>query len=103
MFKQKILFYLFKFIRFFMPKTEWEKQMEELERLKDNVGTCPENYGKIALIYMKLSNRHALLIGKDGRDDHFILAQHYENMHVQYRNLYFDHVVHNNLNQYGNN
>ena len=90
--KEKIKDYLLKFMRLIIPKTELEKQLDDINNLKNN----PDNYGKVAMIYMKLQNIHAMLIGKNGDDNwNFFLADFYGKQHKMYRELYFEHKLKN--------
>ena len=90
--KEKIKVYFLKFMRLIIPKTELEKQLEEINKLKNN----PDNYGKVAMMYMKLQNIHAMLIGKNGDDNwNFFLADFYGKQHKMYRELYFEHKLKN--------
>ena len=90
--KEKIKDYFLKFMRLIIPKTELEKQLDDINKLKNN----PDNYGKVAMMYMKLQNIHAMLIGKNGDDNwNFFLADFYGKQHNMYRKLYFEHKLKN--------
>ena len=90
--KEKIKDYFLKFMRLIIPKTELEKQLDDINKLKNN----PDNYGKVAMMYMKLQNIHAMLIGKNGDDNwNFFLADFYGKQHKIYRELYFKHKLKN--------
>ena len=90
--KEKIKDYFLKFMRLIIPKTELEKQLDNINKLKNN----PDNYGKVAMMYMRLQNRHAMLIGKNGDDNwNFFLADFYGKQHKMYRELYFEHKLKN--------
>lgn len=88
--KEKIKDYFLRFIKLIIPKTELEKKLDEINKLKNN----PDNYGKVAMMYLKLQHMHALLIGK-GSDDNwnFFLSNVYGKQHKMYRELYFEHKL----------
>lgn len=88
--KEKIKGYFLWLIRLFLPKSELEKQLDGINKLKNN----PENYGKVAAMYLKLHNINALLIGK-GVDDkwNFFLADVYGKQYKMYRELYFEYKL----------
>ena len=86
--KEKIKDYFLKFMRLIISKTELEKELDEINKLKNN----PDNYGKVAMMYMKLQNIHAMLIGKNDDDNwNFFLVDFYGKQHKMYRELYFEH------------
>ena len=58
----------FKLTKMITPKTELEILLDNINELKNN----PDNYGKVAMMYYKLQNIHAILIGRNG-DDSFNL------------------------------
>jgi hypothetical protein len=90
--KEGIKVYFLKFMRLIIPKTELEKQLDNINKLKNN----PDNYGKVAMMYMKLQNIHAMLIGKNSDDNwNFFLTDFYGNQHKIYRELYFEHKLKN--------
>lgn len=83
--KEKIKNYLFKFMRSIIPRTELEKIHDEIDRLKND----PENYGKVAMMYMRLQNIHAMFIGRGGDDNlNFLLSSTYGSMYRKYREWY---------------
>jgi hypothetical protein len=85
---EKIKGYFLTVMKLFMPETELEKTLDEIDKLKNN----PDNYGKVAMMYLKLQNMHALLIGKSEDDNwNFFLSQTYGKQHKIYRELYFEH------------
>jgi hypothetical protein len=67
------------------PKSEIEKIQDEISKLK----VSPSNYGKVAFMYLKLSNIYRVLIGK-GEDDSicFIWADVCHKQYQLYRELY---------------
>lgn len=67
------------------PKSEIEKIQDEISKLK----VSPSNYGKVAFMYLKLSNIYKVLIGK-GEDDSicFIWADVFHKQYQLYRELY---------------
>lgn len=85
---KKIANCFLRFIRVFIPKTYLEKQLDEINKLKNN----PNNYWRVATIYLKLHHIHALLIGK-GSDDNwnFFLSQIYEKQYKIYREMFLEH------------
>jgi len=85
--KEKIRDCFLRFIQFLVPKTDLEKQLDEINKLKNN----PDNYGKVAAMYLKLHNMYALLIGK-GYDDewNFSLSQFYKKQYEMYREMYYE-------------
>jgi hypothetical protein len=88
--KEKIKVYFLKFMRLIIPKTELEKQLDEINKLKNN----PDNYGKVSMMYLKLQNIHAMLIGRNGDDNwNFFLADFYGKQHKMYRELYFEYKL----------
>ena len=69
-------------MRLIIPKTELEKRLDEIDELKNN----PDNYGKVAMMYYKLQNIHAMLIGINGDDNwNFFLADVYGKQYEMYR------------------
>jgi hypothetical protein len=87
--KEKFRNYFFRFMRLIMPKTELEKTLDEIDKLKNN----PDNYGKVAMMYFKLKNMHAMLIGRTGDDNwNFFLADVYGKQYKMYREMYIEHL-----------
>ncbi len=80
-----MLRYLFKFLRLIIPKNEVEKILDEIiNELKNN----PINYIKVAMLYLRLHNIYAILIGKNGDDKlNFYLANFYKKQYDRYINL----------------
>jgi len=80
----------FKFIRSIIPKTEYDKIMDEIDLLETNKSDC----GKVSMLYYRLSNMHALLMGKehDKNEDkaNFFFAKEYYKLYKYYRELYIE-------------
>jgi len=69
------------------PKSEIEKIHDEISKLK----VSPSNYGKVAFMYLKLSNIYGVLIGKGGDDSiRFMWTDICHKQYQLYRELYFE-------------
>ena len=72
------------------PKTELEILLDNINELKNN----PDNYGKVAMMYYKLQNIHAILIGRNGDDSfNLLLVDFYGKQYEMYRELYTEHML----------
>jgi ribosomal protein L30/L7E len=77
---------IIKFLRFIVPKTELQKQLDKINELKDN----PDNYGLVAQMYLRLHNINSLLILKDEDNIHYLYADVFLKQYNIYRELYIE-------------
>lgn len=91
----KILNWIVNLIRIIIPKTELEKTLNHIEVLKTN----PENYGKVAAIYLKLHTKYGVMIGKGGDNTiNFYYSQFFDNLQKEYRERYYEYKTKQNEN-----
>ena len=80
--------HILRILRKVLPKDNITKSLEEIEKFID----IPDNYGKVAFMYLRLHNQYAVMIGKNGDDDYnFRASQIYHNQYMRYRELWIEH------------
>lgn len=78
---------LIKILRFIIPKTDLQKELDKINELKDN----PDNYGLVAEMYLRLHHVHEALIGRYEDSYHYLCTDMCLKQYNIYRELYIEH------------
>lgn len=58
---EKFSNYFWRFLKWMIPETEADRIVNEMKKLDEN---NPENFGKLAMMNLKLSNGYAMMLGR---------------------------------------
>jgi hypothetical protein len=75
--KEKFSDYFWRLLKWMTPETETDIICNEIKKLDEN---NPENFGKLALMNLKLSNGYAMMLGRTNDDvyNHFMVNLYYD-------------------------
>lgn len=81
--KEKFSDYFWRFIKWMTPETEADRIVNEMKKLDEN---NPENFGKLAMMNLKLHNGYAMMLGRTNNDSYnFLMANLYYDTYKYFR------------------
>lgn len=84
--------FLYNILQKIIPKTEIQLLLEDIDKLKID----PNNYGKVAMMYLKLQNIYGMLLGRTHDDKlNFLMVDFYGKQYKLYRELFIEYKLKN--------